>query len=313
MLETRIIPQPITQSALQIAQKMANKHRDPAKSAQVYQNILAVLAVKDYLQLLDIPTDIIHSDCWNPIVQLGADIADLKLPDLGSLECRSVTVNASHCQVPPEVWSDRLGYVIVQLDLSEKQATLLGFSPTPGTGTLELDKLQSIDAFLAHLDALTQTTVNLSQWLVNIFAQGWQELENLVNPPQLDWQLRGNTRRFTTRAPITLPENSVARVKLLDVGVQLGETNVALLVAIAPAPDQKFAIITQVHPAGGDAYLPPHLQLALVSNTGEVLQESESRNQDRWIQLRKFRVSPGTDFGLQISFHGMSIREAFSI
>lgn len=313
MLETQMIPQPLTQSTLQIARQMANKHRDPAKSAQVYQNILAVLAVKDYLQLLDIPTDLIHSDCWNPIVQLGADIADLKLPDLGSLECRPVIVSASQCQVPPEVWSDRLGYVIVQLDLSERQARLLGFSPTPGTGTLDLDQLQSMDGLLAHLDSLTQPTVNLSQWLVNLFEQGWQELDNLVNPRQPTWEFRGNTRRFATRAPVTLPENSVARVKLLDVGVQLGETNVALLVAISPEPDQRFAIVAQVHPAGGDAYLPPHLQLALVSDTGEVLQQSESRSQDRWIQLRKFRVSPDTDFGLQISFHGMSIIEAFSV
>ena len=103
------------------------------------------------------------------------------------------------------------------------------------------------------------------------------------------------------------------RAKLLDLGIQLGNQPVTLVMALTQEADQKVSILVQVHPVAGEMYVPSQLKLALLSELGETLQEVESRGRDVWIQLKQFRVQPGTDFSIQISLGGVNIKEAFSI
>jgi hypothetical protein len=161
------LPMPITQKAIRWARQFASEQRHPHKKEEVYFNTLAVFAVRDYLTLLDIETDLTNCHSWNPVVRLLENVADLYIKNLGKIECRPMITlpkygennrinspqNRSHtCHVPPEAREERIGYLVVDIDEDEKEARLLGFSPTAGTGELVLSELHSLDDFLLHLE-----------------------------------------------------------------------------------------------------------------------------------------------------------------
>ena len=142
---------PITEAARQVATKFANRQPTPSKMDQVHLNTLAVWVVNDYLQLMGIETHLHTGDSWNPVVQLSADVADLEVAEAGRLECRPVPTGATTCYIPPEVWWDRIGYVVVEVAPPFRSAQVLGFTPTAGTEHLPLIQLQPVEALLAHL------------------------------------------------------------------------------------------------------------------------------------------------------------------
>jgi len=367
MLNETVLPMPITRKAIQTAEQFAAAIPNPQKSEQVYLNTLAVQAVHDYLQLMGIDTNLQQSDSWNPVVRMCEDVADLMVTGLGKLECRPIlsdilpalktpiqSSTVPLCPIPIEVQDERIGYVVVDINQQTKRATLLGFTKTAGTGELFWHQLESVDALLDHLETLTQPQVRLSQWLENVFATDWQDVESLLetttNPsspqpqgsqlnlgqwferifdegwqaieqffgakPNLQPQFRGELDSITPRGERglqLLPEADVMRAKLLDLGLQLGTKMIALLVALTQETDGRISLFVQVYPAMGESYLSPHLKLILQSDPGEVLQEVESRGQDICIQLRPFKVEPGTHFSLQVILGEISITESFVV
>lgn len=398
MIKEKSFPMPITYRAFQTARQFAALVSNPQEAKLVYLNTLAVWAVHDYLQLMEIDTDLGQSDSWHPVLRMCVDVADLTVTGLGKLECRPVKANGqgmfenqepspshlikSHpesfeqsmtavCFIPPEVWDERIGYVVVEIDEQKKEATLLGFAKTAGTGELVLSELQSMDALLRYLDelarshqahqSLERSPINLSQWMLNVFEAGWQDVESLFgtqpetlapqsgsdsrlslgqwfenivdtsrqaiadlfgsqNNPKIQFQEastfrhpaavdfhRGKARNFL------FPKADVTRAKLIDLRMQLKTKTIALLVALTQESDQKVNIIVQLHPHQGEMYLPPHLKLVLLSESGETFQEVESRSQDLCIQLRPFKVLCGTNFSIQVALDDVSIKEAFAI
>ena len=303
---------PLGLSAHRLAEQFLRKHCNQKKAKQVYLNTLAVSAVKFYLRCMGIETDWQASLSWNPVMQTLMDVADLEVTGLGSLECRPVLPESQVLHIPPEVWSDRIGYVAVQLDESLKQATLLGFSKTaPFTDELPNRKLLSLADLLEHLRHIRQTEpvkmrVNLSQWFENFFEAGWQSMATLLGTQQ-------QNLAFSLRSTSGLSEASVKRAKLIDLGLRLGGQAVALLVAIAPDAEQKVGILVQLHPTGGETYLPPHLSVGLLSESGTTLQEVQSRSQDNYIQLKRFRGLPGECFNIQVAYGEASVTETFVI
>lgn len=185
--EPLTISLPITTKARQIAQKFAGEQPNPEKSTQVYHNTLAVLLVYDYLQLLDISTELEASYSWNPIGRLCANVADLKITGLGHLECRFVQKGQTNCQIPPEVWSDRIGYVVVQLDEANREGTLLGFVPSVSSSSIPIAQLQPLENLLDRLSESTIISVNLSQWFEQVFQIGWQAIEEVINPQRVNY------------------------------------------------------------------------------------------------------------------------------
>ncbi len=152
---------------------------------------------------------------------------------------------------------------------------------------------------------LEDTVVNLSQWFQQVFAAGWQPIDELLNT-----QL-GNLA-FDVRGFSDSPENFFDGVKLIDLGMQLNGQTLALLLALSLEPDEKIGVLVRLHPTELEKYLPSHLKLILVES-GKVLQAVQSRSQDYYIQLNHFKGQPGTCFSIQLTLGDFSITENFSI
>jgi Protein of unknown function (DUF1822) len=322
--ETLTFTLPLGYNAHALAKQFWKQQSDSQKAKQVYLNTLAMYAVNFYLKCMGIKTNWEASYSCNSIRQILADVADLEIPHVGYLDCLPVLPQMQVINIPPEAWSDRIGYVAVQLDESLRMATLLGFSQTAGTGELSVSELLPLEDLLAHLTTKTsqskiyiprqepgnetnlKSQIQLSQWLENIFESGWQSIETILGSEQqnLAFSLRSNSHSS---------ESSIKRAKLIDFGLQLGNQSLALLVAITPEIEEKVGILVQVHPMEGETYLPPNLKLSMLSESGEILQEVESRSMDNYIQLKRFRGLPGEKFAIKLTFGEQSVTEDFVI
>ena len=295
------IPMPLTASTKRIAQQFAREQPTPPKAHQVYLNTLAVGTVNNYLQILGIPTDLTASGSWNASVRLAADVADLWLTGLGSLECRPVEPGALTCQIPPEVSFDRIGYVIAEIDHQGENATLLGFSQTPMTDQdeLVLNQLRPLQELPAYLHQC-RPVVNLSQWFQGVFETGWQTVETLFgqDQPELAFGFRDQ------------PPGVVKRCKQIELGTE-GEM-VFLMVAITEDSDLKMHLMVKLNPAQGKTYLPPNLHLSLLDEHGNILREANVPDKNQTIQFM-FRGEPGDHFSIKIALQDVSVIEDFVI
>jgi len=297
---------PITQSYRQIAAQFSQQQPTGEKATQVLLNSLAVLVVNDCLQMLGIPTDLSASDSWNSVVRMGADLADIVIPGKGRLECRPIKTGAETCPIPLEVWSDRIGYLVVQIDGDLRAGKLLGFVPNVDTVNLPITQLQPLEKLLEKLhQPATNTLVNLSQWLADIFETGWQQVETLLTPTQnqLAFSFRNNKQN-----PI-----AIQRAKLIDLGMIVSGHPVALIVEITPVNNESINIRLMLHTTGNEiAFLPPAIQLILLDELGNNLLTSQARKADNYIQLQ-FSGEPGERFSVKVALGDASITENFII
>jgi hypothetical protein len=307
---------PISQSSRIIAQQFANQQPNSQKAAQVRLNTLAVSVVNDYLQMMDIPTDLQASDSWNPIMRLCGNVADLDIPSIGRLECRPVHLHQQICSIPPETWEERVGYLVVQFDESLQEARLLGFIPSVATETLPLAQLQPLEAFIDHLWQLRQcpvnSLVNLSQWFAGIFESGWQTIESLWNLPELRPTYAFRSTETLELNGLNPPESITKRAKLIDLGIQILNQPVMLIVEISAQKDQQTTIHLQLHATGNQIYLPPGVHLTVLDSSGAVFLDAQSRRADNYIQLQ-FHGEPTEKFSVRVALDNISITEHFRI
>jgi hypothetical protein len=307
---------PITQAACRTAQQFANQQPTSEKAEQVRLNTLCVWVVNEYLEMMDIPTQLTKSDSWNSVLRLCTDVADLELLGIGRLECRPVRFGEEICYIPPETWEERVGYVVVQIDESRQEAKLLGFVRNVATEELPLSELQPLEDFIEYLAQLRQTPirtlVNLNQWLVGIFDAGWQTVESLWNQPEL-------RPGYAFRSGEMLVQNDTnhrlaltKRAKLIDLGIQIANQPVILIVEIRPNTDQQTSIRLQLHPTGHQIYLLPRVQLTVLDESGAVFLETQARSADNYLQLQ-FRGEPAEQFSVKVSLNDASVTENFII
>jgi hypothetical protein len=237
--EASIIAMPLTNADRQTAQQFAQQQLVPEKAEQVYRNTLAVLAVDHYFQLLEIPTDLKACDSWNPVSRLGTDVADLVLPGIGCLECRPVEKNAQECLIPPEVWRNRLGYVVVQLNEDYREGKILGFVKAIAQPNLSLGHLESLDELMDHLAAMEKMQItNLRKWLMSQFEEEWKPIEAVLNTSEaeLAFRFRGEQLSCDTQKLVEQiyqsPDESMRRIAAERLGnLKQAEPDVILALA----------------------------------------------------------------------------------
>lgn len=315
---------PITQTARLLAQEFGQQQSTPEKARQVYLNTLAVWAVKDYLSLMEIPFSLEASDSWNPVVRLCADVADLVIPRVGRLECRPVLSTTAPCQLPPEVWCDRIGYIVVHIEENYRKAQILGFTPNATAGVIVPSQLQPLESLLAHVSEFMPVVVtqsfpvsdfctDLSQWLKGIFDQSWQVVDTLLqaSAPEPSFQFRS----AATTSTLDLDDDAVQikRAKLVQFKTETAEIPLILIMNLlqTEADDQRMLCV-QLRPAGNASSLPANLILRVLDHQRNTFLEAQSRQADNYLQL-EFSGLPGEQFHLDLEQGDQSVSETFVI
>ncbi|MBP0019389.1 MAG: DUF1822 family protein [Cyanobacteria bacterium SBLK] len=352
ILPEETLPLPIPRQNIETALTFAREQSEPQKAEQVGLNTLAVLALRNYLDLMAIATNLEGSDSWNPVLRTTANVADLIISNIGQLECMPVRINANASlsseqflgSIPPEVRWERIGYSVVGIDEKERVAVPLGFVKTAGTGEIYVRDLQDLPTLLDYLANLARDRVHLNLWFAALFSANWQAPESLLpstsetampsNPTSSPWwqnladagrqawerlvgedggDLEPAGLAFRRGNEMPFPEADVCRAKLIDLGISLNDRAIVLLVALAKQADERIKILVRANPEPENPYLPQNLQLALVGDNGEILQSVTSRNQDLYILLKPFTVDAGTDFQLRVSLDSARVEESFSV
>lgn len=309
--EDETFTMPLTLKAHQLADQFRQQQPTTQKAKQVYLNTLAVQAVSAYLSWFGIETDIEASDSWNPAMQSLADIADLVTPQ-GKLECRPVLPGEQSCRVPPEVWSDRVGYVAVQFNADLSEATLLGFAPSVAAMQVPLNHLRSLEELVGNLVEpapipLSKAPTQLGQWLQGIIESGWQTIDNLLGVSQPVLSFR-SAQQLQSGAESAV---SAVRGKLLELYQQSEAEQVALFVGITPTEQPAMNIQVMVHPTGKQTHLPAALEVLILDATGVPVMQAQARTTEM-IQLN-FSGLPGECFSLKVVLDAVSITETFII
>ncbi len=301
-IETLTVTVPLALTAHSQGNTFRRYQSHPNKANQVYLNTLAVYAVNFYLQCQEFETNLEESDSWDPIMQTLLDVADLVVTGRGKLECRPVLPQAEVVRVPAEVWDDRIGYVVVQLDESWREATLLGFVETVNSEELPLTQLRSLEELPEYLNHIRPTT-DLSQWWEGIVAAGWQAVENLVAPPEthLAFRLR-----------------MAHQFKLIELG-QSGQS-VEMRVTLTEAAEAEINITLAVQPFGyaqgepvnDQPYLPANLELMLLNEDGAPVLDAYASSDNKIIEL-EFTGEPGDRFSVKVTWGDISVTEKFVV
>jgi Protein of unknown function (DUF1822) len=295
---------PITSQAIQFAQGFSQQQPTATKE-RVSLNTLAVCVVNDYLEMIGFQTNLRGGDSWNPIVSMGADVADLELPGIGKLECRPVTPQEQEYQIPPEVWIDRVGYIFVEINLAAREATILGFIPQ-ARAIVRQNHLRSIEDFIDHLHSLMTTpVVQLHRWLAGIdsvIETGWQNLESLLATSEL---------AFRSVNSSSLP-NSIQKGKVIDLGIQLQGHSISLIVELSPVADEERTQVRLRVLSNTQNYLLPNIQLIILDESNQPFLEAQSRATDNIIQLQ-FTGNPGEKFGAIVRRGEAEVSEQFVI
>jgi Protein of unknown function (DUF1822) len=140
----------------------------------------------------------------------------------------------------------------------------------------------------------------LSQWLQNAFDSGWESLETLFGDTHLAYSLRR-----------TEMAEGVRRVKLVSLATPLQPQSAVLMIALTPEVDGRVEVQVQLRPTPGDVYLPVDVSLELLSIAAQPIQVTRARQQDNYIQLKRFRCLPGWEFILKIELAGATVTEHF--
>ncbi len=306
IMEPLIFTVPLSWEAHQMATQFRQQQLNAQKAKQVYLNTLSVYAVNHYLKCMEFEPDWQSSDSFNPILQKVTDVADLKVRNIGTFECRPVLPNEQTVSIPLESLQNRRGYFAVQLNSELTQAKLLGFIKQVNTETIPLNQLQSLDVFLQYASQL-ENVVELKQWFQNVFEAGWETVESLFSESEIAWRTVNNT---AVDLPIPVRSNSVIeRMKLIE--LKPTDQQIGLLVRLTPRSGLETGIGVEIYPVNNQTYLPENLQLMVLDEAGEAVMQAEARTTKN-IQLQ-FSGESGEVFSVQITFGETNVRETFVI
>jgi Protein of unknown function (DUF1822) len=310
---------PISTVARRLGEKWSRQQATPEKSQQVLLNTLSVSFVNFYLECMGFETDLEASYSWNPVQQTLMDIADLLIKNLGKLECRPVLENAQFVYVPPEVQSNRIGYVAVEISESLQSAKLLGFVKEVSIDDLPIKQLQPIENLLKHIECLElqkvenknhnlvssiPNLVDLNRWFENIFEPAWEKVESILFTEPA-WQFRSNDEELT---------KSVERAKLINFDMTANGESVGIVVNVSHDENDlnEIKIIVELYPINGKDYLPSSLQVMILDEEGIAVMEAKAKNDNKQITL-EFKVAVGDKFSVKVALGNVSVIENFVI
>jgi Protein of unknown function (DUF1822) len=316
---------PIGLESQQWANQWANLLPDPGESADRRRALLALQSLRFYLQLMGVATNLADSDCLNPVLGLLSQGADLLLPT-GRLECLVLDDARQGCDIPPDAWTDRLGYVVVRLDEANAQAELVGFVQTLAADPswLPLSMVQPIEALLDVMAvsepaaSVSQPTVQrLGDWLTTIGDEatqltgqlaeqlidaGWMALDQLISGGMVNLAYR--SAALLDRQALN-PAQTILRGKLLT---PRRIDDVVMLVTITQSSPSRRTVAVQLQPWQG-ARLPEGLVLRFMV-AGKTIAECQSGPSDDSIQ-QELSGTAGEAFDVEVRLRDARAIESF--
>ncbi|NEO53295.1 MAG: DUF1822 family protein [Okeania sp. SIO3B5] len=146
---------PLSPKSHALAEQFAKQQVSQKRAKEVYLNTLAVDIGQNFLDGLDFETNLENADCFNPVLRIAEDVADVIIPDLGVIEFRRVLPGETGFFIPEFVRENRLVYVAVGFDESLDFGDILGFvclsDLTESNGYVSLEMLQPAENLLDYL------------------------------------------------------------------------------------------------------------------------------------------------------------------
>lgn len=292
----------LTQLAHQHAEHLSMYCSDYSKAEQVYLNILAVSAVNEYLQEQGFKTNLQGGDSYDPVMNIFLNVADLAVINYGRVECRPVEPSAEYVHIPTDVWSDRIGFVAVQLNPSLTQATLLGFINEVSIKEFPLLELKSINTFSSYLHTLN-SRISLSEWRENSVISSWKNVDKLLENQHT------NALVFAYKLGLyQLSSPPIEKAKFVALG---NYTSILRLCAI-PKEKQRMEIFVGLHPVPEQKYLIQNIKFSLLSASENILWEVISRSNDDFITL-SFAGNVGEQFSISVALGDYNFEESFQL
>ncbi|NEO53036.1 MAG: DUF1822 family protein [Okeania sp. SIO3B5] len=318
---------PITRDAHNHAEEFAAEQISPNKRAKVYLNTLSVCAVRNFLNIVQIETDVELTGTWNPIERAFSDVADLFIPNLEVyLECRPVLPEQEVVVLPEEVKEDRIGYVFVKFDNDLQEAELLGFF-----SSVELDENRD-EINLEELKPLEDLLTVLYDEQINQINSYRERLEKLLDD---DWvepkkilvssgrRGRGNANQLSKQEQSSAPFMPLKRGKIIE----LDNQRFALIIEIKQGREnEEMKLYFQLLPCGETTKsLPSGLELTLLKPSGKVINSTTAKtggNQliiplninkslTTWLEKLEGNREKGKLYQVQITLKGKSKTETF--
>lgn len=325
------------------AEQFSYHQSNPQKAKQIYLNTLAVYAVNNYINYLGWETSLETSDSWNPLLQSLMNIADLDIINCGKIECLFVLPDQHWLEIPAEVSSDRIAYIILQFHESLRQATLLGFVTQVPSHRLALNQLQSLDCLPYYLSQLKQVNhsetlsarssnvaptkkallsahqptttqpIKLSRWLEGILETDWQPMEELLIPTKI-MAFRSVDQLQSQKEHLL---SGVSRFKILELNPLLDSDNglpklsLALILNISPLTNEEKDISVKIYSVNQNTYLPQGLEVFVLNQQEIPIMQAQAHHTET-IEFR-FSGEEGEYFSIKASLHNCDRVETFVI
>lgn len=150
----------------------------------------------------------------------------------------------------------------------------------------------------------TSTRVQLGAWLQGNFTAAWQAIGAVLSPQQtaIAW------RNDTSSEPMGF---DVSRVKVLELGTQTEDAQIALVIGIKPMIESTVLIGLQICPTGDNLLLPNPIQVRLLDAAGSEIGQA-SATVTEIIQLQ-FEGYSGERFQVEIISGNYQLIEEFEI
>jgi hypothetical protein len=306
---------PINQRMIQTAEKLSQQQRNEQKTREVYLNTLAVLVVEFFCQCMGIETEFSKSYGLDNVIISLMNTASIFIKDKGLLECRPVLPKENFCEIPPEALSERIGYIVVEIDELDRQARILGFVESVINEKLPLTKLISLQDFLVYLNKLqkvenyassqpdiseiarnkpNESIVKLSKWFEGLLDNGWQselavakDVPNILDVPK-------------DISPVNIiDKEEVGGAKIVHL-MHLSEPLLLILRQTRFSEDE-IEIILRLYPTSESIFLLNGTKMILLDDENNPIPQLEKQAKaSNWLQLR-FRGNIGDKFKLKIS------------
>lgn len=147
-----------------------------------------------------------------------------------------------------------------------------------------------------------------------------EAIQQFIQLPDIDSDTRLIARLNLGKIDPTNPLAATERSRLVDLGMQLGNNKVKLIIAIMQKDDTKMNIIVRVQPMSDFNKLPTGLTLSILDKPGETVPDlevtargnSDDRGIDDFLRLI-FSLSIGKFFKVRLSLDRASIIEDFIV